>query len=247
MRTPPLAMILPPVLFFLLLASWMSPRKPNPYTSDAEINSKFSPQDFPPDGDLSKNAWKAAEWIRFDHDTSGKLHFPDALTEVASFWTQSHVYFAFRCRYRTLNVYEGEDPSKERWELWLRDVVEVFLNPEPDRVNHYYEFEVAPNNQWIDLEIDKDKTPFNDASWDSRFEHATRIEREPRRWTCEMRVPVSAMGVRRMSGRAAWRVNFYRADGPGDNSQRRLMAWSPIPEGQTFHVPTRFGLIRFVK
>ena len=43
------------------------------------------------------------------------------------------------------------------------------------------------------------------------------------------------------------RINFYRADGEGDDSQRRFMSWSTIPEGKSFHVPTRFGEIRFVK
>src|SRR5437899_5536807 len=146
-----------------------------------------------------------------------------------------------------MNVYEGEDPAKERWELWNRDVAEVFVNPEPARVNHYYEFEVAPNNQWIDLEIDKDKTPFNDAGWDSRFEHSTRVDAKGHVWACEMRIPLASMGVKALDPGSEWRVNFYRADGPGDDSQRRFMCWSAIPEGKTFHVPTRFGVIRLVK
>ena len=102
---------------------------------------------------------------------------------MASRWTATHLYFAFRCKYSTLNVYEGEDASKERWELWNRDVAEVFFNPGPQRVPHYYEFEVAPNNQWIDLEIDKTKTPFNDAAWDSHFDHATRVDSANHVWS----------------------------------------------------------------
>ena len=93
--------------------------------------------------------------MKFDHDASGKSHYPEVSTRAASVWTETHIYFALWSRYDSLNVYEGEDPAAERWQLWDRDVVEVFLNPQPERVNHYYEFEVAPNNQWIDLEIDK--------------------------------------------------------------------------------------------
>ncbi len=217
------------------------------YTSNMKTSSRFSDQDFVPDGDLNKKVWREAEWVRFDHDMSGQHHYPRAETRVASLWTATYVYFAFRCKYSTLNVYEGEDTAKERWELWNRDVAEVFVNPEPERVNHYYEFEVAPNNQWIDLEIDKTKTPFNDAAWDSHFEHATRIDSKQGVWTCEMRIPVSSMKVQVMQPDTEWRINFYRADGPGDDAQRRFMSWSTIPEGQTFHVPTRFGMIRFVK
>src|SRR5215467_2847081 len=145
------------------------------YSSGFQTETKHSSMDFMPDGDLNKALWKQAKWLEFDNDASGKSHFPEQATRVASLWTDTHIYFAFSSRYDSLNIYEGEDPKVERWQLWDRDVVEVFLNPQPERVNHYFEFEVAPNNQWIDLEIDKTKDPFNDASWNSGFEHATRI------------------------------------------------------------------------
>jgi hypothetical protein len=219
----------------------------SPYTSNVRINAKFASRDVVPDGDLTKSVWKHADWTEFDHDMSGQRNYPEAETRVAALWTATYVYFAFKCNYSTLNVYQGEDPVKERWELWNRDVVEVFANPEPARVNHYYEFEVAPNNQWIDLEIDKDKTPFNNAGWDSRFEHATRVDAKNHVWTCEMRIPVRSMGATAMRPDIEWRINFYRADGAGDDSQRRFLSWSTIPEGKSFHVPTRFGVIRFVK
>jgi len=221
---------------------------PNPYQSNLSVTSRFSPEDFVPDGNLTKTVWQDAEWVNFDRDTFSQRPFPEAETEVASFWTATHVYFAFQCKYTTLNVYEGEDPAKERWELWNRDVVEVFANPEPERLNHYYEFEVAPNNQWIDLEIDLDKHPFNDAGWNSEFEHATRVDPQSRVWTCEMRIPVRTLNVRLMEANTEWRINFYRADGPGDDAQRRFLSWSPIrSEKRTFHTPTSFGLVRFVK
>src|SRR5438552_1157357 len=111
----------------------MSP--PLKYTSRAQIRSKFIQQDFSPDGDLTKPAWKKAEWRKFDHDMSGKVRYPQAETRVAS------------------------------------------------------------------------------------------------------------LG----SARSVWRANFFRADGPGGDAQRRFMSWSAIPEGKSFHVPTRFGRLRFVR
>src|SRR5579863_817209 len=159
----------------------------SPYGSDARIDAKFAGENFLPDGYLDKPAWKRAEWVSFDHDMSGSRHFPDEQTRVAVLWSTNSIYIGFLCHYTVLNTYEGEDNSKERWELWNRDVAEVFINPQPERVNHYFEFEVAPNNQWIDLEIDKTKTPFNDAGWNSQFEHATRIDPKNHVWTCEMR------------------------------------------------------------
>ena len=55
------------------------------------------------------------------------------------------------------------------WQLWDKDVVEVFINPFPGQINTYFEFEVAPNNQWIDLAINLDNEPVLDVNWDSGF------------------------------------------------------------------------------
>ena len=217
------------------------------YTSNVRIVSKFSPEDFAPDGDLQKEAWKTADWVRFDHDMSGQKHYPQSATEVATVWTPHYVYFAYRCKYSVLDLFEDADPAVEKWELWNRDVVEVFLNPQPGRVSHYYEFEVSPNNLWIDLEINKDQSPFNDASWDSGFDHATHIDPAHHIWTCEMRIPVASMGAKDISAGTEWRLNLFRADGLGADSQRRFLSWSAIPTGVTFHVPTRFGIIQFAK
>ena len=216
------------------------------YSSDMQLQARRSPVNFLPDGDLSKPPWKQAKPAEFDHDATGKSHYPEISTRVASVWTETHIYFAFWVRYDSLNVYEGEDPTVERWQLWDRDVVEVFLNPQPERVNHYYEFEVAPNNQWVDLEIDKTKEPFNDASWNSGFEHAARIDEKNRIWTAEMRIPISSINVGAIHPVTEWRANFFRAAGRGDDAHRKFLAWSMIPEGNTFHVPTRFGILKLV-
>jgi len=168
---------------------------------------------------------------------------------VASLWTPGYVYFAYHCRYESLNIYPGEDPAKERWELWDRDVVEAFINPQPERFRHYYEFEVAPNNQWIDLEIDLTKKPMADAAWDSHFEHATKLDPEHKVWVMEMRIPVKSMNAHPIQPGDEWRLNLYRCDGPGHDEQRRFMSWSALPPGHdgSFHQPASFGIIKFVK
>lgn len=216
------------------------------YTSDVRLRVLPTHADLTVDGDLSKAAWKKAESVEFSHDAPGKQDFPAVRTRVAALWTKDNVYIAFWCHYESLNIYEGEDVTKERWELWNRDVAEAFLNPQPTHVNHYYEFEIAPNNQWIDLEIDKDKTPFNDAAWNSGYAHATRIDAAHKIWTAELRIPVAPMQVAALQAPAEWRANFFRAAGQGGDTKRRFMSWSTIPDGKTFHVPARFGILEFV-
>ena len=231
-------------LFLFLLTAMSTP--PSSYTSNISLNSQHVTRDFAPDGDLDKGVWRLVSRVTFDHNYTGEKRYPELKTEVASLWSEKYVYFAFWCPYQHISVYKGEDPAKERWELWERDVVEVFINPEPKKVNHYYEFEVAPNNQWLDLEIDLDKKPFNDADWNSGFEHAVRVDEKQHLWMCEMRIPLSAMKARIAPG-AQWRGNFYRAEGVGRDEQRSLMAWGTVvAQPEAFHNPSRFGIIRFV-
>ena len=152
---------------------------------------------------------------------------PGAHTEAAVRWSSEHLYVAFWCHFSELNLYLGEDAGKERWELWNRDVAEVFLTPYPEVPNRYWEFEVAPNNMWIDLAVEKREEISLDVGWDSGFEHATSMDDKSKMWTCEMRIPAVSLGINRIERGMEWRINFYRCDGFGDNSQRRFLAWSP--------------------
>lgn len=185
-----------------------------------------------------------AEKIVFATSYYPEIKFSEARTEVASLWSETFLYFAFTAHFTELFTYKDEDVSQKRVGLWDRDVVEVFLNPFPERINVYWEFEVAPNNQWVDLAINLDKSPFYDAGWASGFEHAARIDNSKKIWYCEMRIPINALGIARINAGAQWRINYYRCDGPGNDTRRRFLAWSPTYE-PSFHVPQRFGLICF--
>ncbi len=219
------------------------------YLHDLTITSKFIPSDFTPDGDLSKRVWRHAPRVKFDNEVRAEKAFPDSETQVSSLWTPDYLYLGYRCRYRELNVYEGEDIAKERFGLWIKDTAEAFINPEPERISHYYEFEVAPNNQWVDLEIDITKKYMGNVHWDSNFEHAVKVDARHHVWTAEMKIPVKSMGAKPLQPGTEWRLNLYRLDGPGDDSQRRFLSWSPLPEGKnrSFHQPASFGIIKFVR
>jgi hypothetical protein len=193
--------------------------------------------------------WKGAPRVKYANEVRAGKSFSDSETQVASLWTAGYLYLGYRCRYRELNVFDGEDKTKERFGLWYRDTAEAFINPQPERFNHYYEFEVAPNNQWVDLEIDLSKKPFGNVHWDSNFEHATKVDTFHHVWTAEMKIPVTSMGVDALQAGAFWRLNLYRLDGQGDDPQRRFLSWSPLPPGdnRSFHQPASFGIIKFVQ
>jgi hypothetical protein len=212
------------------------------------IVSESSDVDVVPDGNLGKKMWSTAKRVRFDQAAFSRETYPKAETIAASRWTTKYLYLAFWCHYQRLNTYEGEDAGPERWQLWERDVVEAFINPQPERPSYYYEFEVAPNNQWLDLEVVCERLPFNDPKWNSGFEHASRIDSVRHLWRVEMRIPVVSMTNEGVRPNAEWRINLYRCDGPGTDRSRRMLSWGPLPLNlpqNSFHQPASFGVLIF--
>jgi alpha-galactosidase len=212
------------------------------------LTASFVDVDFMPDGNLDKAAWSQTAKVHFDRDAFKGAALPQLETTVASLWSAQYLYLAYWCKYTALYTYEGEDPAAQRWQLWDRDVVEAFIAPQPNETSHYYEFEVAPNNQWIDLEIHCGSEDSPNAQWNSHFLHATRIDAPNRIWTAEMRIPCAPMGAAVINENTEWRMNLYRADGRGPDAERNLMCWNPLPlNNGSFHQPASFGTLRFAR
>ena len=208
--------------------------------------ANFSEIDFVPDGDLGKTVWTAARRVRFNSDAFREAVFPEIETTVASLWTDEHLYFAYWCSYQSLNCFPVAELCSEGNELWTRDVVEAFVAPEISKSNHYFEFEVSPDNRGLVLEIWLEGATVHRAAGEPGFEHASRIDRGSKIWTVEMRIPVRSMGVPRITLEVDWRINLYRADGTGNEEQRRLLSWAPLETAnRTFHQPESFGILRF--
>jgi hypothetical protein len=89
-------------------------------------------------------SWNLAEPVRFASNWQGKNEDAERETEVRVLWTEKAWYLKFRCRYRTLTVFENSEPNGRRDKLWDRDVAEVFIQPDPSRAGCYWEFEISP-------------------------------------------------------------------------------------------------------
>src|ERR1700679_3554357 len=157
------------------------------------LTSHFSDVDFWPDGCLDKEPWVGVSKTIFSRHAFSERDYPEIETAVSSLWTQSHLYFAFWCRYIDLNLFtSGDEPARGN-ELWTRDVVEMFLSPQSEAVSHYYEIEISPDNRSLELEIVTQDCHIRRESWISGFDHATRIDRPAKLWTVEMRVPFQSI------------------------------------------------------
>ena len=160
-------------------------------------------------------------------------------TEVRVLWTPTMLYMRFQCRYREVFTFDDSEPSGRRDHLWDRDVAEAFLQPDPSRPRHYREFEVSPNGMWIDLDI----FPGGLSDLQSGLTRSLWLDREAHKWMAEMAIPMKAL-TGCFDPAAVWRANFYRVEGPQE--PRFYSAWRPTETLQpNFHVPSRFGSLRF--
>jgi len=129
--------------------------------------------------------------------------------------------------------------EKERFGLWERDVVEAFIGSDTNDIKSYTEYEVSPNNERLDVKV---ALPKYDFEWSSGFASATRVDEPRKRWTTEMRIPWSALGVAKPSAGARWRINLYRFD----YANKVFLAFNPVLTG-SFHTPERFGVLEFTE
>ena len=183
--------------------------------------------------------WQGTQEIAFCTDWQGKRPDPGRETRVRVLWSPEALYLRFECRYRELYVFSDADPNGRRDHLWERDVAEAFLQPDPSRQPYYREFEVSPNGMWIDLDI----SPGGLADLKSGMRRSVILDEKSKLWTAELAIPMRAL-TQNFDPTAIWRANFYRVE--GNQEPRAYLAWQPTGTPQpNFHVPTKFGMLRF--
>ena len=160
-------------------------------------------------------------------------------------WTKNNIYFLFVCPYQQLYLKPSPTPQQETNQLWNWDVAEVFIGSDFKDIRRYKEFEVSPQAEWIDLDIDLHKPHHEEGwTWNSGFEVKARIDPAAHIWYATMRIPFAAIDSRPAAPGNMMRINLFRSEGPPSHQQ--AVTWQ-APMKSTFHVPERFGLIRLAE
>jgi hypothetical protein len=185
--------------------------------------------------------WSGAVPVYIERDKYGKS-VPGYRTEIRSRWTKNNLYFLFSCPYEELFLHPDPNATRETNELWNWDVGEVFIGSDFKNIRRYKEFEMSPQGEWVDLDIDLEKPHHEDGwKWNSGFQVAARIDKQKKIWYGAMKIPWSALDDAPPSNGKEYRINFFRGQGPRSN--KKEMAWQATMS-ETFHVPERFGLLR---
>ena len=194
-------------------------------------------------GEFDHAAWLRARPLQLERYWSGAPAPVERRAEARVLWSDAALYVRFVARRGEPLVVSDQPRLDEKTiGLWERDVCELFVAPNPNEPERYFEFEVAPTGEWLDLGIrqlpDRRET---DWQYHSGATFAARTTRDA--ITLTMRVPWAALGGAPKAG-ARWRANLYRCVGAG--ATRGYLAWQPTrtPE-PSFHVPQRFGWLHF--
>lgn len=203
--------------------------------------STLAPNDVAVSSDPKSSFWINAPAIFAEKDKNGQA-LPAYRTEVRSRWTRDYLYFLFTCPYEELLLKPDPATQTETNQLWNWDVAEVFLGSDFQNIRRYKEFELSPQGEWMDLDIDLAKPHHEEGwTWNSGFQVTARIDHKTKIWYGAMKIPWSALDKTSPAAGKTFRVNFFRSQGP--LGTRKDIAWQPTMS-ETFHVPERFGLLK---
>jgi hypothetical protein len=201
------------------------------------------------DGRLDDAAWTGAAWSEVFVDTmSGGRGALEARARIA--WDDAALYVAFEVEDDFLRASgQGHDAH-----LWEEDAVELMIDPDSDGLS-YVELQVSPTNLVFDTWFDARRAPqpFGHVEWSSGLRSAVALDgtanddEDDEGWRAEIAIPWSAFSsigtpVEPPRAGAEWRIAMYVLDARREGQAG--VGWSPPLVGD-FHVPDRFGRVRF--
>lgn len=208
----------------------------------AVIAAKYTPIDLIA-SQMSDSAWEHADVVRISHYWSGEPAPVGRHAEARILWSKQALYVRYVCNQaEALVISDRPQTITKTMYLWDRDVCEIFIAPDPNVPEKYFEFEIAPTAEWLDVAIDLTTGErLSDWKFNSLMTTSARVEKD--RVIMAMRIPWSDWIHQPQKGER-WRTNLFRCVGKDPN--RGYLAWQPTraPE-PLFHVPRAFGWLVF--
>jgi hypothetical protein len=200
--------------------------------------------DFPVD-ELENASWENSAEILIEKYWSGESAPDGRHAKARLLWSKRALYIRFEAiQTEPLVVSEKPNLKTKTRGLWDRDVCEIFVAPDKAEPRKYFEFEIAPSGEWIDLEIyqmpDRRETDFD---FNSQMHSAARVEKD-KVWMA-IKIEWKAFG-KTPEANDVWLGNLFRC--VGKDETRGYLAWQPTKTAApNFHAPEAFGELEFVR
>ncbi|MFH1904854.1 MAG: hypothetical protein ABIK53_04975 [bacterium] len=187
------------------------------------------------DGKLNETFWKESTWLPLSVNRKGVNENEKTYFSVAR--NNRDLYLGFECFLSKLNpvlnlLSEVLPEVKNRdGRIWNEDVVEVFLSPEEGM---YYHVAVNGLGTVYDAICKGGKGESRDTGWNCPgLKVASCIDEK--KWSCEMKIPLSSIGLDKKGIPFTITGNFYREFA----KEKIESAWSPT--GGSYHHTDKFG------
>ncbi len=195
--------------------------------------------------ELKNASWKKAKEISIENYWSGEKANVERHAKAKLLWSNDALYIRFEANQtEPLSVSETPNLENKTMRLWERDVCEIFVAPNPKKSNEYFEFEVAPTGEWLDLKIHQlSGNRETDFQYKSGMQSAAKIEKN-KIWMA-IKVKWKAFGETPQAN-DIWKGNLFRCVGSGQT--RGYLAWLPtFTREPNFHFLEAFGEFQFIK
>ena len=196
-------------------------------------------------GDITHPQWSSAKTAAITKYWSGQIAPAGRHFTAGLLWSDQNIYARFDAsQAESLVVSQDPDLTRKTMGLWDRDVCEIFLAPDASEPRRYFEFELAPSCEWVDLSIDSTSgTRRTDAEYSSNMRVFASIEES--RIVMALTIPWSTFGAKPSPG-DVWAGNLFRC--VGRDPDRGYLAYNPtLTDTPNFHVPDRFVPFKFTK
>ena len=208
--------------------------------SSAVLESAFSAKDFELKLDPRSREWAAAPRVIASRDYFGQT-VPGRPTEIRSRWTAQYLHLFYICPYDDLNLKPDPNPAAETPQLWNWDMAEAFIGSDFDHIGRYKEFEVSPQGEWVDLDIDRDNPREQQGiEWNSGYSVKGRVDSAAKVWYGAMRIPWTAIDAQPPAKGRELRLGLFRIAG---HDPKKRYLWRQTG-AKSFHVPQAFGTLR---
>ena len=202
------------------------------------------------DGKLDEAAWQAARPMGDFHFSWWKAGEKEQ-TVAKMLWDDENIYVGYYCHDKHISAYV----TRRQGPVSKDDCVEIYLSPNPEKVNNFYTFEINAIGAMLNRCLTDWWT--GAATWDPEgVQYRTTFQGLPKKdespaddhWILELAIPFKnfahdAIHTPPHDG-DWWRLNLNRIGGI-TNAQNST--WSPIPAPITnFKTPEAYGWARFV-
>ena len=202
--------------------------------------------------DFQHAEWNRAQPIQINRYWSGETAPEKRHAEARIVWSETALHLRFACRQaEPLVVADKPQTEKKTMGLWDRDVCEIFIAPDPNVLERYFEFEAAPTGEWLDVAIHWSPAK-RESDWEFRSGMSCAAMKTITKGGAGNDLELIWIGIQipwnhwihEPQKGERWRVNLFRCVGKDPN--RGYLAWQPTRTPQpAFHLPEVFGWLLF--